>query len=135
MIVVDTNVIAYLLISGDKTATARAVFERDSDWVAPSLWESEFLSVLSKHLRARTMKLAEAIELMKEAAEVMDQAAADAPPAEVLNLVEASKCSSYDCEFVALAKHLGAPLVTLDEKIRREFPRVAVSPEDFAKGT
>ncbi|MBI4871499.1 MAG: type II toxin-antitoxin system VapC family toxin [Candidatus Riflebacteria bacterium] len=135
MIVVDTNVIAYLLIAGNKTATARAVFERDSDWVAPSLWESEFLSVLSKHLRARTMNLADAIELLKEAADVMDQAAADALPADVLKLVEASKCSSYDCEFVALAKHLGAPLVTVDAKVRREFPGVAVSPEDFEKGT
>jgi len=33
--------------------------------------------------------------------------------------------SSYDCEFVSLAKEAGLPLITEDKKILREFPEIA----------
>jgi hypothetical protein len=42
-----------------------------------------------------------------------------------------SKCSAYDCEFVALAQDLSVPLVTSDQKILTAFPETAVSPDDF----
>ena len=32
MVVVDTNVVAYLLIEGDRTAEAQALYARDPDW-------------------------------------------------------------------------------------------------------
>ena len=44
MIVVDVNVIAYLLINGEKTVEARSVRELDSDWIVPDLWRDEFLN-------------------------------------------------------------------------------------------
>lgn len=37
MIVVDTNVITYLLIPGDKTVAAEELNKRGPDWVAPKL--------------------------------------------------------------------------------------------------
>ena len=37
MIVVDTNIIAYLLLGGEKTHQAREVFQKDSAWAAPIL--------------------------------------------------------------------------------------------------
>lgn len=39
----------------------------------------------------------------------------------VLALVQASDCSAYDCEFVALARQLGTKLVTMDGKLLRAF--------------
>jgi predicted nucleic acid-binding protein len=42
MIVVDTNVVAYLLLGGEKTGEARMVFHKDPTWAAPLLWRSEF---------------------------------------------------------------------------------------------
>ncbi len=45
----------------------------------------------------------------------------------VLELVRDSRCSAYDCEFVALAKRLDTKLVTMDSKVLRAFPAFAVS--------
>ena len=44
----------------------------------------------------------------------------------VLNLVAASTCSAYDCEFVALAQNLSVPLVTVDKQILNQFPNLAI---------
>ena len=55
----------------------------------------------------------------------------DVSSAQVLALVEKSNCSSYDCEFVALAQHLNIKLVTQDKKVLREFPSVAITVVNF----
>ena len=51
----------------------------------------------------------------------------------ILALVDNSNCSSYDCEFVALANHLNTQLVTQDKKILIDFPSTAISISDFLK--
>jgi predicted nucleic acid-binding protein len=38
MIVVDTNIIAYLYISGEQSLQAEQLLSYDSDWNAPALW-------------------------------------------------------------------------------------------------
>ena len=50
----------------------------------------------------------------------------------MLTLTFGSRCSAYDCEFVALARELGIPLVTADQMVLSEFPGTAVSMEAFA---
>jgi predicted nucleic acid-binding protein len=49
----------------------------------------------------------------------------------VLRLAAGSVCSSYDCEFVAVAQDLTVPLVTADRQILRAFPETAVSLDGF----
>jgi predicted nucleic acid-binding protein len=44
----------------------------------------------------------------------------------VLELVRDSQCSAYDCEFIALAAQLGTKVVTMDGKMLREFPQLAM---------
>ena len=55
----------------------------------------------------------------------------DVPSPHILALVNESNCSSYDCEFVALANHLNTQLVTQDKKVLQEFPSTAISIKDF----
>jgi predicted nucleic acid-binding protein len=43
-----------------------------------------------------------------------------------------SKCSAYDCEYVALAKHLNIKLLTGDKEILRSFPETAVELSAFS---
>lgn len=45
---------------------------------------------------------------------------------EMWRLGEASECSADDCEFVALAKRLRIPLVTVDREVLLNFPGIAV---------
>ena len=51
MIVIDTNVVAYLLIEGERTSACRRAFAKDPEWCAPFLWRSEFRNVLTMHMR------------------------------------------------------------------------------------
>ncbi len=132
MIVADTNTIAYLLIAGERTLQARKVLKRDPEWAAPLLWRSEFRSVLTFYLRRRLMSLAQALQLMEEAENLMRGAEYEVVSSRVLSLTADSQCSAYDCEFVALAQELGVPLITSDARMLSEFPSIASSPEDFA---
>ncbi len=131
MIVVDTNLIAYLLIPGERTAEAQAVMKKDSDWIAPRLWQSELRNVLVQYLRHNRLTLSEAMENMRQAEELMGDNEYGVRSDDVLRLVAGSSCSAYDCEFVALAQEFGAPLVTVDKRILREFAGTAVSPTIF----
>ena len=47
----------------------------------------------------------------------------------MLRLAAESGCSSYDCEYVAVAEELGCRLATYDRKVIRRFPGIAVTPE------
>jgi predicted nucleic acid-binding protein len=55
-------------------------------------------------------------------------------PVDVLNLTAQSSCTSYDCEFVALADNLGVPLITVDQKVIAAFPSITTGLREFASG-
>ena len=131
MIVVDTNLIAYLLLPGDRTREAGVVLRLDADWTAPLLWRSEFRSVLAQYSRRTQLNLATADRIMEEAERLMSGGEYEVRSPDVLRLVSRSRCSAYDCEFVALAEDLTVPLITSDGLILSEFPSVAMSAEDF----
>jgi predicted nucleic acid-binding protein len=131
VIVVDTNVIAYLLMPGDKTPEARRTLERDAVWAAPLLWRSELRSVLAVALRHRGLALTDALNVMEAATTLMADGEYAVPSAAVLRLAADSTCSAYDCEFVALAQELGVPLVTADRQVLTVFGGTAVALERY----
>ena len=57
MIVVDVNVLAYLLIPGKHTGSAERLLEADAHWAAPRLWRSELRNVLATYLRSNLLQL------------------------------------------------------------------------------
>jgi len=131
MIVVDTNVIVYLYLSNERSEQAERLLKKDSEWVAPLLWRSELRNVLALYIRKEILSVKEAQQVMEEAIVLMDGKEYEVVSFQVLELVSKSTCSAYDCEFVALAQDLGVKLVTVDKKILREFPKIAVSLNEY----
>lgn len=127
MIVVDTNVLAYLYLPGEYTPHAEALLERDPDWAAPLLWRSEFRNILVGYLRKKTLTFEAARDLQAEAESLLAGNEHEVDSQLVLELVRDSDCSAYDCEFVALAMRLSVDLVTMDAKLLKAFPRQAVA--------
>ena len=132
MIVVDTNVIAYLLIEGERTGAAQNILARDGEWAAPFLWRSEFRNILALYIRQNLMEFYIAKKIIGEAEELMLNREFEVISLDVLDLAKTSGCSAYDCEFVALAKKLGVKLVTFDKKLIAAFSSVAVSMDSYS---
>lgn len=127
MIVVDTNVLAYLYLPGEYTAAAEALLERDPEWAVPILWRSEFRNILAGYLRRKILTFEQAYSLQREAEDLLEGSEFEVDSLAVLELVRESDCSAYDCEFVALAMKLDSKLVTTDGKLLRAFPKRAVA--------
>jgi predicted nucleic acid-binding protein len=131
MIVVDTNVVAYLLLTGPQTEKAEALLLHDPEWAAPALWRSELRNVLSGYLRRGQLDQQQVLVLQGQAEALLQGSEVPVDSAEVFRLVEASDCSAYDCEFVAAALALQTRLITSDRQLLRAFPEVA-SPLEHA---
>jgi predicted nucleic acid-binding protein len=127
VIVVDSNVVAYLYLPGEHTAKAEALLEQDPDWAAPVLWRSEFRNILAGYLRRKILTFDQACSLQSEAEDLFAGAEFEVDSKAVLELVRDSDCSAYDCEFIALANKLQVKLVTMDAKLLRAFPKRTIS--------
>ncbi len=110
MIVVDSNILAYLYLPGDFNARAEALLEQDPDWAAPLLWRSEFRNVLAGYLRRGNLTFDAAVAIQQEAESLMQGAEFE-----------------VDSEFVALARQLNVKLVTMDKKVLQAFSSDAVA--------
>jgi predicted nucleic acid-binding protein len=127
MIVVDSNIVAYLYLPGEYTVAAEALLEKDPNWAAPVLWRNEFRNILAGYMRRGSLTFQQAHDLQSEAEDLLSGAEYDVDSRSVLELVRDSECSAYDCEFVALAMKLGTKLVTMDGKLLRAFPGITAA--------
>ena len=117
MIVVDTNVIAYLLIEGDRTADAQALRRADPDWRSEPFLLVEFSNLLATQVRAKALSGAQANSLLASAAQQV-VSWVEVPHAEALAVSLEQNVSAYDARFIACARRLSVPLVTEDSRLR-----------------
>jgi predicted nucleic acid-binding protein len=127
LIVVDSNVIAFCWINGERTALAHRLRRLDPDWHAPVLWRSELRSVLTGYRRDGSLGETEVRGIMAAAEAALAGREHFVPSDRVFAVTAASRLSAYDAEFVALAEILGAKLVTEDQAILTAFAAGAVS--------
>lgn len=132
MIVADTNLIVYLFITGDQTPLAQEVLAKDSHWIVPPLWQSEFRNVFAGYMR-RGMELSQAQEIMTDALLTLENRQVAPSSEKVFELVSKSDCTAYDCEFIALAQQLNILLVTSDKQLLQRFPGSAIALKEFIK--
>ena len=126
MIVVDTNVMVHLLLGGEHGENAALLFERDPEWAAPVILTSELRNVLLGHVHRGDLTADQANAMYDDAAEVVRGRTATVDSGQVMDVALECGLSAYDAEFVALARTLGVPLLTLDGGILREAEDVAV---------
>jgi predicted nucleic acid-binding protein len=132
VIVVDTNVIAGAFLGRATPCAEEYVLARDPEWAVPLLWRSEFRSVLAGEMRRGRMNLDKAARIANRAEAWVRDREFSVPSDAILDLVARTRCTAYDCEFVALAQRLAVPLVTGDRQVLAAFPKTAVSPEAFS---
>jgi predicted nucleic acid-binding protein len=128
MIVVDTNVVCYLLIRGEHSDSAQRLFDADSDWVGPRLLFEELLNVLVTYERKSLLADRQIMVIVEEALELIGDSLYELPPERVLAVARRTGLSGYDSQFVALAEDLDVGLVTWDRQIIERCPTVARTP-------
>jgi predicted nucleic acid-binding protein len=132
MIVADSNLIAYLLIPGNHSELADAVYAKDADWAVPLICRSEIRNILALYMRQEGMTLLQGSKTMEQAENLWKNREYAVPSDAVLELCFRHRVTAYDAEFVMLAKQLGIPLVTFDKAVLKAFPGIALSALEFA---
>ena len=126
MVVVDTNVLAHLLIEGDHSREAHALLARDPDWRSEAFLLVEFANLLATYIRARALARNKAESLLAEA-ETRMRGLLNVPHTRALGVAADLSISAYDARFIAAAQILGARLVTEDARLRAAAPSLTLS--------
>jgi predicted nucleic acid-binding protein len=127
MVVIDTNVLAYLLLVGNKTEEAQALLVQDGDWRSDYFVLVEFTNVLVTYIRTRGLPREQAAGLLSEAEGLLGDGLQFAPHNDALTLASQYSVSAYDARFLAVARSHDARLVTEDAKLRAAAPALTVS--------
>jgi predicted nucleic acid-binding protein len=131
VVLVDTNVLAYLMLEGDRTSAAQELFERDADWRSEAFIMVEFSNVLTTYVRTKVLSRDQGLKLLA-GAEKLVPVLTSVQNARALEVATQFGISAYDARFVALAIQMKVKLVTEDAKIRAAVPSWTVSLADAA---
>lgn len=126
MVVVDTNVLAYLLIEGDRTAQAQALYAHDRDWRSEGFVLVEFSNMLATYVRGGRLDGAGAKALLANAERTL-AGTVNLPHSRALEVATEFGVSAYDARFLAAAQGLGSRLVTEDTRLRQAAPALTRS--------
>lgn len=132
--VVDTNVVAYLLLgTATFVAESRACFERVSTPLAPAHWEAELANVVWMAVKAGVVAAADGPARLALARRLGIESIATSTLSQgaLLRAIE-SGLSVYDTLFVELAARSACPVVTFDKAVLKAFPDIACRPRDLA---
>ena len=131
MIVVDSNIIAYLMIPSDRTKEVEKLLLKDSEWIAPLLWRSEFRNILTLYMKQSQMSMVLAEQTIARAENLLREREYGVLSSDVLVLTYEKSLSAFDAEYVVLAINFGVPLITVDKKLLKEASEYAVSPSKY----
>ena len=111
MVVVDTNILAGLLIDGPFTATALALREADADWHSEPFILVEFANLLATQVRAKRAELTDALLTLHRAQHSLGLVLHAVDHGDALALASGYGVSAYDGRYLALARALGQRLI------------------------
>lgn len=122
MLVVDTNVVASLLLNGPFSEQARALYAADPDWRSEAFLMTELANVLASQVKLRDMPLPDALNLLSRADALMADGLVEIPHGAALTLATRLGVSAYDARHLVVAQRLQTRLVTEDAKLRSKAP-------------
>jgi predicted nucleic acid-binding protein len=131
VVLVDTNILAYLMIEGDRTSAAQALHARDPDWRSETFILVEFTNVLTTYVRTKALTHKQGSELLAEAQAIFPTLTS-VQHAQAFETATEFGISAYDGRFIAIAKQLRTKLVTEDVKLRAAVPAWTVSLGDMS---
>jgi len=126
MVVVDTNIVAFLLIEGDRTRDAQALYGLDPEWKSEAFLLVEFSNMLATYERSADLTPHQADALLGSAESRMRGLIA-LPHAVALAHARRFGVSAYDARFLAVAEKLRSPLVTEGARLRAAAPALTRS--------
>jgi predicted nucleic acid-binding protein len=129
LIVADTNLIIALACKTDDSPLAFSVQQKDGNWIAPPIWQSEFRNAVLGMTRAGKIGMKTANSAFQFAMDNVDSF--DVSTGAVLRLAESHGLSAYDAEFAALAEWLECKAVAFDDDLLK--PGLAIHPREFLK--
>ncbi|MFT5144878.1 MAG: putative nucleic acid-binding protein [Rhodothermales bacterium] len=133
MIVSDASVIVSLVLPGHGGhSQAWKLLDAEARWIAPPLWRLELISSLLQYVRHGRYTADEAHEALTFAEGVVATSAIE-PYKGTFDTALECRLSAYDAHYVELARSIGARLITLDQRLQKAAPDVAMSPEEFLK--
>lgn len=130
-LVVDANVLVYMLLDGEKSPVARRLHELRPDWVCPAILRHEFMNVCATYQRAGGLSRGECLALLKTGLALLSGREVDVDPGVAVGVAMDLDLSAYDAQYVAVALALQGVLVTEDRVVLARAPAVARSPADF----
>ena len=122
MIVADVNVVAYLLIQGDKTSLAQQVYQQDANWHLPTLWRHEFLNVLATFVRHGGGRINDAQQIWQQGLSLFGGLEQAVDMQQALVLATRHNISAYDAQYLVLASELGVLCISEDQRLVNTFP-------------
>ncbi len=132
--VVDTNVVAYLLLGTRAfVEESRGCFERVVAPLAPAHWEAELANVVWMAVKTGVVSAADGPTRLGLARRLGIESIATSTLSQgaLLRAIE-SGISVYDTLFVELAARSACPLATFDKAVLKAFPDIACRPRDLS---
>ena len=127
MRIVDTNIVAHLLMEGGRSAAARQLHKLDFDWRSEAFLLVELTNVLASSITMKRMTVSQAGDLLANATDLFAGKLAKVSHGLVLRTALQYRISAYDARFLALAQQLDTRLVTEDAKLRAAAPKLTQS--------
>lgn len=132
--VIDTNVVAYLLLGTPSFADeARAALNAVTSPLAPAHWEAELTNVVWMAVRSGVLPVAEGPARVSLARRLGIESVATSTLCQgALLRAVTSGIAVYDTLFVELAARTACPLLTFDKALVKAFPDIALRPRDLS---
>ena len=131
--VVDTNVVAYLLLGTERFVdAARRCMTIVTMPMAPAHWEAELANVIWMAVRSGVLPAEDGPLRLSLARRLGIETVATATLSQGALLKSlASGVAVYDTLFVELAQRIRCPLVTFDKAVLKAFPDIAIRPSEL----